>query len=430
MKNVNAKVASVRGFELPEFHVVIPVGTLSYELEKNLLPVTEKMNATPLKVSKALWDANVAEARLDVEVLNETCRKITGEPDFRPNAAADCKREFLEKRGLGIKRRTPSGEPAMDQETLQVYQNEGDELAGTVIDAREAIAKLSQLKAWEPYAVAGEVQTKWNQFGQPHGRYTSEDPNLQNRIVPIRETITAEEGNSFISCDLGAAEYVTWASLSGDAILTNAFLEKRDIHTETGEYILKAAPGLQMHGMTPRELGKLFNFAILYRMLPFTLSKRLGISDVETGKLLDFVKDRAPVASNYIGKVLETAKKRGFVETAWGRRRYCPELRTARGSKLHAAEKTAWHHHNAGTAAEILKLKQWEVEKFLEDSGFGAKGVVIALQMHDELVVRCSNELVDEVKESMVKIFHAEVKGFCLFKVDCRVGENWKDISK
>lgn len=416
---------------IPEFNVILPAGSVSLKLERELEPWTAEMNTTALKVNKETWQRNTTAAQREVDRLFEECRAKAGWAEFRPNAPADCIELFIVRRGLPPQRvNNKTGQPAMDKETLTAFQAMGDDLAGKVIEAREARSKLSQLESWEEYANAGTVQAKWNQLGTPHGRYSCDSPNLQNRIVEIRETIEAPPGFKFVSLDLGQAEYVTWASLSKDPTLTAAFGEGKDFHTQMFEEIHAEAPDVDLHEPSSRAAGKTINFALLYLMQPFVLAKRTGTTQEQAKRIIAAYERRAPVAVKYKDAVIKEIQRTGQASTHFGRTRYMPEIKRATGAKLHELTKTMWHHHNAGTAAEILKIKQLKTMKAVRREGFDANTVRMALQMHDEIILQVANEAVEAVTKIAQDVFNLPINGFLPFRVETRTGQNWRQTSK
>lgn len=414
-----------------KFNVLIPAGSNSLKIEEALKPITEEMNHTPLMVNEDTWLKNLHKINAEWDRLVAQCRTITMNPEFRPNAPSDCVEEFFGKRELPIQRVSKkTGAPTCDKEVLASLESLGDDLAPVVIEAREARSKLSQLESWKTYAKVGLVQCNWNSLGTPMGRYTADSPNLQNRITEIRETIEAPQGEKFLSFDLGQAEYVGWASLSRDPTLSKAFIEDKDFHEVMWAEIKAAAPELNIHGKDPRKMGKTVNFALLYLMKPFTLAKKLGVSVEDATKIIATYAARAPIAISYREEVLAEAKRTGMIETKYGRNRHIPMLKTARGGLLHEFEKTAWHHHNSGTAAEILKIKQIKAMHRLRAAGFTQDRVKLVLQMHDELIFQVKDEVLAEVRELVQVVMDEVVPGFLKFKIDTRVGQNWLETSK
>lgn len=422
--------SDMKEIRVDQFNVIIPAGSNSLKIERALEPITEEMNRTELVVNAETWARNLQAQQLELDRLTEECHRIAGKK-FRPNASADCSKILFEERGLPVQRVTPKGTPAMDKDTLQALQAiDNDGLCEAIINAREAQSKMSQLNSWETYAKAGTVQATWNQQGTPMARYSCDSPNLQNRITAIRETIEAPSGYKLISLDLGQAEYVTWASLSGDPTLSQSFIDGTDFHRRMYDEVRVAAPDINLHEEDPRQAGKTINFALLYLMQPFALAKKLGIDPAEAQKLIDAYYARAPLARKYMEDVLAQARRTGQISTKFGRTRYMPELKRATGRALHEANKTAWHHHNAGTAAEVLKLKQVKVHRNLRAAGLDYDAVRIALNMHDELILIARDDVVEQTKEIAVAKFKEPIPGFLPFKVDVRVGQNWLQISK
>jgi len=418
------------GIWLGKFDVMIPKGSLSYEMEKALEPITERMNKTALCVDGVVANNNLVRVSLEVAELVKKCQELTQNPEFNPGSSKDCAEELQRKRGFGLGRAGKSGVPSVDKAVLQHIADQGDDLAPVIIKAREAQSRLSQLTAWVPFAKAGEVQTHWDQYGQPHGRYSSSEPNLQSRVLEIRETVVAKEGYSFVSADWGMAEYVVWASLAKDSYLGEIFQSGRDLHADMGQSILEAHPDVHVDQCGPRKLGKTINFALLYRMLPWTLAKSLGVDSQKAENLMAEYARKAPAATAYSGVVLKKAARDGFVDTAYGRRLHCPTLGTLKGTALHELQKTVWHHHNAGTAAELLKKKMVEIHSVLEKAGFTEDDVHVAMNMHDEIIYQVRDSKVEEVQKIVYEEMKKPLPGFLPFRVDLRVGKSWLAISK
>ena len=399
-------------------------------LEERLKPITAEMNRRFLRVSEITWIKNLESAEEIAHFHIDWCRHLAGDDSFRPNSAADCARA-LSANGCDLQLNKKSGKPATDKDTLSELANSGVTLAGAILDARSAISRWSQLRAWEPYAKYGRVQPIWDSCGCPHGRYTSDGPCLTNRIVPIRETIESEPGFSFLSLDLSQAEYVVWASLSGDPVLGAAFKAGRDFHIEMAQAIKEEVPTWDLRGQCLRDAGKTVNFSILYQMKPHTLARKLGCSVEIASRIITAYYDKTPAAAFFITVLLTNAELKGFVETHYGRRRYCPELLLATKERdVHEIEKTLWNHVNAGTAAEFLKWKQVKIWNALRTCGFDEGQVWLTLNMFDELVFQIRDDVFEEVREVAETVMREPVKGFLPFGVGVKEGKTWGEVSK
>lgn len=418
-------------YPTPFADVFIAPSTQSYRIEKACEFSTDQLNSTPLDVNGDTWAEYQGHYQTMVDSLVYICRKEAGWDEFRPHAPGDCAKLLFDQMGLKpLRTSKKSGRGSVDEETLQFFINQGVSIASQIMEARKAQSMLSQLNAWETYAQAGTVQAHWNQCGTPHGRYSCDNPNLQNRIHPIRHTVEAGEGYSFLSLDLGQAEYVVWASLSGDETLAQSFIDGTDFHRTTWDEIHALVPDVQLFDRDERQAGKTINFAVLYLMQDFVLAKRIGCDVATARKILEAHKARAPKASAYIEETLTHARlNKNTIQTYYGRQRVLPDLRSSQKSRRHEANKTAWNHHNSGTAAEILKIKQCRTGAALSKE-FGDQKVRLALQMHDELIYRVEDSVLEAAKECALAAFERPIDGFLPFKTDCRTGKTWGDITK
>jgi DNA polymerase-1 len=413
----------------PKFRVTIPDTSQSYKIEKGCEPFTEQMKQ-PLKVNKQTWWVEYNKAQHEVQRLTELARTEANWPELRPHAPADAAIILFDRMGLKPLRTTKTGKGSVDDETLQFFANQGVPIARLLADARSAQSCLSQLEAWRPYADDGFVKASWHQTGTPHGRYSCSDPNLQSRIHPIRHTVEAGEGYSFVSRDLGQAEYVAWASLSHDPLLTRAFTEGRDFHALTWDEIETEVPGVYVFGRDKKSSGKTINFAVLYLMQDWTLAKTIGCDVLTARKILNAHKARAPRAHAYIEETLTHFRLHGCIATTlFGRQRHIPDLRSSIRGARHQANKTAWNHHCAGTAAEALKVKEVRCGRAL-NLNFNPEHVSLALQMHDELIWKVRDDLLQPVQECIDQQFNKPIEGLLPFQVDARVGKTWGDITK
>ncbi len=385
------------------------------DLERRLEPITIELNAFPLRVNKARWQTNYDAADYIAGSLIQYCRYLAKSDLFRPNSPADC------RNALGIE--------SSDKDTLTALVNNGNDLAEAVLDARSAIACLGQLRKWTTIAEYGSVQPVWCSLGTPHGRYTSERPCLNNRIRPIRQTIEPDPGFSFLSMDLSQAEYVTWASLSGDLTLSELFLSGQDFHVAMAELVLTLVPDWDLRGQEPRQAGKTLNFSILYLMMPYTLAIKLGCSQAVARRIIKTYYKRAKGGIRYIHQVLSDAHELGFVETHFGRRRYCGEYQNGAGEReRHEIEKTLWSHVNAGTAAELVKFKQVDIWQTLRREGFTSNQVRLSLNQYDQLIWSVRDDLLSEVQPIVTEIWSRRVPGFLPFRSQITIGKNWGEL--
>ena len=124
----------------------------------------------------------------------------------------------------------------------------------------------------------------------------------------------------------------------------------------------------------------------------------------------------------YLEDTKAFARKTGYVETFFGRRRPIPEIRSGVPQIRRAAERMAINMPVQGTEADIVKLAMIEIARVLPKISPRTK---MLLQVHDELVFEVPNadvgKVSDVVKDIMEQVIHLEVP----LEADLHTGKNW-----
>lgn len=270
----------------------------------------------------------------------------------------------------------------------------------------------------------GRLHTRFNQTATATGRLSSSDPNLQNIPVRtplgqrIRRAFVAEAGWALVALDYSQIELRVLAHLSGDENLIRVFQEGKDIHTQTASWMFGVPP----EAVDPlmRRAAKTVNFGVLYGMSAHRLSQELAIPYEEAVAFIERYFQSFPKVRAWIEKTLEEGRKRGYVETLFGRRRYVPDLNARVKSVREAAERMAFNMPVQGTAADLMKLAM--VKLFPRLREMGAR---MLLQVHDELLLEAPQARAEEVaalaKEAMEKAYPLAVP----LEVEVGMGEDW-----
>ena len=171
-----------------------------------------------------------------------------------------------------------------------------------------------------------------------------------------------------------------------------------------------------------RKRAKAVNFGIVYGISGFSLAKDIGTSVAEASQYIKNYKMNYPDIDRYLERVVSDAERDGYTTTAFGRRRYIPELHSQNGNIRAFGKRVAMNAPIQGTAADIMKIAMLRVDEALKREGLDAK---IVMQVHDELVIEvCDNEIercMAVVKEEM----ESAVKLSVPLTVDVTVGKNW-----
>ena len=272
------------------------------------------------------------------------------------------------------------------------------------------------------------IHTTYNQLGAATGRLSSEAPNLQN--IPsgegyadrIKACFKPEKPDfSFLVADYSQVELRILASLSGDPALIETFERAEDIHTRTARFLFGENTTITSEY---RRIAKSVNFGVVYGITGFGLSKVLGTSPAEATAYIDKFYAMYPRVREYYQGILDGAKKNGYVETFFGRRRYVPGVNDANKMIRSATEREAINMPIQGTAADVIKLAMITIDEYIRSNNLKSR---MLLQVHDELVF--------EVHQSERALFEAKVReimegvfaGKAKLTVDIHSGENWKE---
>jgi DNA polymerase-1 len=350
--------------------------------------------------------------------------------------------------GLGIRplKRRKTG-PSTDAEVLEkLVQDAAIEspIPDLILEYRQLTKLVStyllSLKE-EIHPETKRIHASFNQTVAATGRLSSSDPNLQN--IPIRTDIGREirrafmapPGRVLISADYSQIELRILAHLSRDPALIEAFRAGADIH---------AAVAAQIHGVPEdqvtrkqRDGAKMVNFGIVYGITPYGLARRLGIGASEAGGIIDGYKRRFAGITTFLEECIDQARRHGYVETMLRRRRPIGDIDSRNPSRRALAERMAINTVVQGSAADLIKLAMLDLNRrlspraqHLRDGPTGVappeiEGVLMLLQIHDELVFEAPETSAEQVRQLIVSRMEHAMDLSVPLKVDSAIGASW-----
>ena len=246
------------------------------------------------------------------------------------------------------------------------------------------------------------MHAKFLQNGTTTGRFSSQDPNLQNLPIKtelgrkIRGGFVARDGYRLVAFDYSQIELRVAAILSGDKKMTQIFRDKKDAHTGVASFVFGVP--IDKVDSEMRRKAKVINFGIIYGMGVSALKKNLGGTREEAQKFYDNYFDQFFGIRDYLDSVKNFAIKNTYTETMFGRRRYFPNINSRIPFLKNMAERTATNAPIQGTAADIIKLAIRYTDEDLEKAGL-KKEAHLVLQIHDELVFEVKEENLKKVEE-------------------------------
>ena len=272
----------------------------------------------------------------------------------------------------------------------------------------------------------GKIHTRFHQTVTATGRLSSTEPNLQN--IPtrtdlgkkIRKVFKAEKGKILIDSDYSQIELRVLAHISNDEIMINAFNQDQDIHTICASQIFNVP--VDKVSKQLRSRAKAVNFGIVYGISDFGLSEQTGINIKEAKEYIEQYLEKYSGIKKYMDDVVEQAKKKGYTETMFGRRRYIPEIKSNNYMVRKFGERAAMNTPIQGTAADIMKIAMIKVYKRINKENLKSK---IILQIHDELLVEAPIDEADEIKKILHEEMESAAKLSVPLKVEVEEGNSW-----
>lgn len=273
----------------------------------------------------------------------------------------------------------------------------------------------------------GRIHTTFTQNVTATGRLSSKDPNLQNIPVRteegkrIRTGFVVPGGKVLVSADYSQFELRLAAVLAGDEKLIADFNAGIDIHTKTAAEAFGVPFGEV--SKEQRRVAKVINFGILYGMSVNGLAAAAKMSFFEAKQFIEnYFKLRAPIKM-YLEKILRQAREEGYVETYFGRRRPCPDVKSTNFVIRQAAERAAMNMPIQGTEADLMKRAMILVDQKLP------KGAELIMQVHDSLIVECDEKLATEVAEILRQAMETVAPELKIkLAVEVTVGNNWGEL--
>ena len=193
-----------------------------------------------------------------------------------------------------------------------------------------------------------------------------------------------------------------------------------DIHRQTASVIFGVP--LEAVSSEMRARAKTINFATIYGQGAFALARQLGISNAEAKAFIETYFVRFAGVRGWLDQIVEQARRQGYVETLFHRRRYIPEILDRNFNTRALGERLAQNSPIQGSAADLIKVAMCRIHEALPREGFAGK---MLLQVHDELVFECPPEEVEALAVMVRREMTSAVALAVPLVVDIGSGENW-----
>ncbi|GIX10227.1 DNA polymerase I [Elioraea sp.] len=402
-------------------------------VERRLIPVIAAMERAGVKVDARELRQISAEFADRLRLLEQEIHDLAGRP-FTVGSPQQLGRVLFDELKLsppgGRRAKTATGQYATDAGVLEELATQHP-LPGKVLEWRQ----LAKLKSTYADALVdqidpatGRIHTSFMMTGAATGRLASTDPNLQNIPVRteegrrIRRAFVAEEGHLLLSADYSQIELRLLAHVAEVPALREAFAKGEDIHARTAAEVF----GVPMQGMDPvtRRKAKAINFGIIYGISAFGLANQLAITPGEAKAYIDAYFQRYPGIRDYMERMKEEARMRGYVTTPFGRRIWIPGIGEKNPARRGFAERQAINAPLQGGAADVIKRAMVRLPRALAEAGLSAR---MLLQVHDELLF----EVPEAERDATAEVVKRTMEGAAAIRVPLVVeigsGRNWAE---
>ncbi|MGH9085728.1 MAG: DNA polymerase, partial [Acidimicrobiales bacterium] len=395
------------------------------DIEVPLVGVLARMEDVGVGVDvgelRALRDRLVA----DVERHRQAIVEAAGH-EFNVNSTPQLRQVLFDELGLTPQKKTKTGF-STDAASLE-------KLAGQhpIIEHLLAYREVEKLRSTYGDGLLAEVgpdgriHATFNQTVARTGRLSSDQPNLHN--IPVRSELGREFRKAFVPApgyqmlvaDYNQIELRCIAHLAEDPGLIASFESSRDIHTETAARIFAVEPGDVTIEM--RSKAKMVSYGLAYGMEAYGLGQRLNIPTEEAAEILEAYFAAFPAVRAYMERTVAQARERGYTETLFGRRRQIPELAASNFRIRQAGERQAMNAGIQGLAADIFKVALVRLDERLASESVDSR---LILQVHDEVLLEVSPDLVDDVGTLVVEVMSGACDLRVPLEVNLSVGTSW-----
>jgi DNA polymerase-1 len=394
--------------------------TAFYEtIERPLVPVVAAMEREGIRVDPAALADLSRDFTRRIADLEQAIFRAVGN-DFNIGSTKQLGDVLFEKLGLPGGKKGKTGAYGTDASILE-------ELAPLHEVPRHVLEWRQLTKLKSTYADAlteeidrdsGRVHTSYALAVAATGRFSSNNPNLQNIPIRteegrrIRRAFVAEPGHLLLSADYSQIELRLAAHVADVPELKQAFRDGVDIHALTASQVF----GVPLAAMdaTTRRRAKAINFGIIYGISAFGLGAQIGVPQSEAGAYIRAYFDRFPAIRAYMERIKADCRRTGFVETIFGRKCFIPGIRDANPARRAGAERQAINAPLQGSAADIIKRAMARIPAALTRERLRAR---MLLQVHDELLFEAPEAEVEHTAQVVKTVMEGACAPHCELSV-------------
>jgi len=406
------------------------VGTwgLLQDIEIPLSFILAQMEYAGIAVNQTQLADLSAELAEAMRTAEQQAHSIVGHT-FNLGSPKQLQEILFTERGLPKTKKIKTGYTTDAEALTGLYATTGDPLLEQLLAYRDRMKLRQTVDGLIPLVDdQSRIHTTFHQTATATGRLSSSDPNLQN--IPVRtETgrrirgcfVAGPHSDGLMTADYSQIELRIMAHASQDEGLIAAFKAGEDLHTTVASAVFDVA-AKNVDAEMRRQI-KAMSYGLAYGLSAFGLSQQLNVSVDEARRLMDGYFTRFGGVRDYLQRVVDEARRKGFTETMLGRRRYLPDLNSDNRQRREMAERMALNAPIQGTSADIVKVAMLAVSRELLAAELRSE---LLLQVHDELVIQVAPGERAAVEELVVGAMSGAAVLSVPLDVSVGFGDSWE----
>ncbi len=406
------------------------MGSIYRDIELPLVKVLARMEDAGIAIDRAALEERSKECQSRADRAETAARDAIGGQEVNLASPKQLQEVLFDRLGMPKTKRIKTGYTTDAASIAELYEKTPHPFLEALLAHRDA-TKLRQIIEGLLSAIAsdGRIHTTFSQTVASTGRLSSRDPNLQNIPIRtedghrIREAFVVGKGyESLVTADYSQIEMRIMAHLSEDTALIEAFRAGEDLHRFVGSRVFGVPP----EAVTPemRSKVKAMSYGLAYGLSSYGLARQLGTSVGEAQALMDDYYARFGGVRDYLASVVREARRLGYTETIFGRRRYHSDLTSDDRQRREMAERVALNAPIQGSAADLIKRAMLGVDRRFAEESLRSRQL---LQVHDELVVEVAPGERSAVEAVLVEEMGGAADLRVPLDVHLGVGATWRE---
>lgn len=288
--------------------------------------------------------------------------------------------------------KTKTGLPSTSRQTLAYFNSRKPNKTLTALvefskNEKMLSTYLSPIQSW--LHADNKVHSSYNLTRTKTGRLSSERPNGQNfpRLKEIKKIVCPSDGNYILQADYSQVELRVIACAANDKRLKYIYKKGLDAHRMAAASMFNVDYEDVQPEQRQRAKGAV-SFGLNYGRSAQALATDMGISLEDAEEFRNSYFSKYKGVKNYIIKMKKFARKHGYVESLFGRRRRVPELKEKRSESsralLNGLERQSINMPIQSTASDVNLIAMANLQKRLDAERMES---LIILTVHDSIVL-------------------------------------------